>query len=169
MRCLKVVARGDSARASGGAGDGLRLAEDLHLDSLGRVQLQSAVEQRFGWSWRTMRLRQVETVGELREMVERELVLAGGGRRQVAPTDSGGEALHFQESAVSSRQSAVGEARACNRQPPTLQLESNWYPAVAVELAGAGAAGGVIEAVMRPLVWLLARRRCVSGRGRRQG
>ena len=31
-----------------GVGDDLRLSEDLHLDSLGRVQLAAALEERLG-------------------------------------------------------------------------------------------------------------------------
>jgi long-chain acyl-CoA synthetase len=31
-----------------GAGDELRLGEDLHLDSLGRVQLAAAIEEKMG-------------------------------------------------------------------------------------------------------------------------
>ena len=52
--------------------DSLRLSEDLKLDSLGRVQLQSALEQRFDVELEEDALAAVETVGELRRMVERE-------------------------------------------------------------------------------------------------
>ena len=76
---LKVVAEVTGERVAGG--DGLRLAEDLNLDSLGRVQLQSAVEQRFGVELEDDAVAQVGTVGELRKMVEREVV---GGQSRAA-------------------------------------------------------------------------------------
>ncbi len=49
--------------------DGRRLAEDLHLDSLGRVQLASALEQRTGVGVDEDRLARVETLGELRGLL----------------------------------------------------------------------------------------------------
>ena len=64
--------------------DGLRLSEDLKLDSLGRVQLQSALEQRFDVELDEDAVAAVETVGELRRLVEGQVVggqLAGDGSR----------------------------------------------------------------------------------------
>lgn len=50
-------------------GDQLRLSEDLHLDSLGRVQLNAAIEQRLGSAPENGALDQVETLGELRRLL----------------------------------------------------------------------------------------------------
>jgi long-chain acyl-CoA synthetase len=50
-------------------GDELRLSEDLHLDSLGRVQLQSAMEQRLGLEVGDEAIAQVKTLGELRGLI----------------------------------------------------------------------------------------------------
>ncbi|HEY1803365.1 MAG TPA: AMP-binding protein [Terracidiphilus sp.] len=50
-------------------GDELRLTEDLHLDSLGRVQLASAIEERLGIVSGTSLLEEVQTLGELRRAV----------------------------------------------------------------------------------------------------
>ena len=47
-----------------GAADELRLSEDLHLDSLGRVQLAAAIEQRLGTG--NVNLDEVQTLGEVR-------------------------------------------------------------------------------------------------------
>ena len=47
----------------------LRLTEDLHLDSLGRVQLFSALEQRLGLPVDEMELSKVETLQQLRQFV----------------------------------------------------------------------------------------------------
>jgi long-chain acyl-CoA synthetase len=50
--------------------DGARLSEDAHLDSLGRVELQSALETRFGVSIADADFQKVQTVGELRELLK---------------------------------------------------------------------------------------------------
>ena len=55
-----------------GAGDAARLSEDLHLDSLGRVQLQSALEQRWGVELEDDAVAGVGTVGELRALLVRD-------------------------------------------------------------------------------------------------
>ncbi len=58
---------GESYRS---VGDELRLSEDLHLDSLGRVQLAAAIEQRLGIVEGSGLLEEVQTLGELRKRVE---------------------------------------------------------------------------------------------------
>ncbi len=63
----ELIAGVTGERAAGG--DELRLAEDLHLDSLGRVQLQSAIEQRLGVELGDDAVAQAKTVGELRRML----------------------------------------------------------------------------------------------------
>ena len=50
--------------------DRARLSEDAHLDSLGRVELQSALETRFGVSIADADFQKVQTVGELRELLK---------------------------------------------------------------------------------------------------
>jgi long-chain acyl-CoA synthetase len=52
-----------------GVGDDLHLSEDLHLDSLGRVQLAAAIEDRTGVATGNGLLDQVQTLGELRHLV----------------------------------------------------------------------------------------------------
>jgi long-chain acyl-CoA synthetase len=49
--------------------DRARLSEEAHLDSLGRVELQSALETRFGISIADADFQKVQTVGELRELL----------------------------------------------------------------------------------------------------
>ena len=48
--------------------DTLRISEDLHLDSLGRVQLASAIEQRTGMMIDDAQMASLETLGELRRI-----------------------------------------------------------------------------------------------------
>ncbi len=62
-----------------GVGDELRLTEDLHLDSLGRVQLAAAIEERLGIVESNGMLEDVQTLGELRKVV------AGGTASDAEP------------------------------------------------------------------------------------
>ena len=55
-----------------GANDHLRLSEDLHLDSLGRVQVQSTLEQQLGLEFQDDAIASVETLGDLRALLEWE-------------------------------------------------------------------------------------------------
>src|ERR1700723_2025522 len=52
-----------------GAGDELLLTEDLHLDSLGRVQLAAAIEERLGIATEDGLLDHVQTLGDLRTLL----------------------------------------------------------------------------------------------------
>jgi long-chain acyl-CoA synthetase len=58
-----------TSEAHPGVGDELRLTEDLHLDSLGRVQLSAAIEERLGIVEGNGLLEDVNTLGELRRLV----------------------------------------------------------------------------------------------------
>ena len=55
-----------------GSEDSLRLTEDLHLDSLGRVQLQSSLEQQLGLEFANDALSNLETLGQLRALIAEE-------------------------------------------------------------------------------------------------
>ena len=61
-----------SGEAPPGVGDELRLSEDLHLDSLGRVQLGAAIEERLGALPGGGLLEGVQTLGDLRKLVANE-------------------------------------------------------------------------------------------------
>ncbi len=58
-----------SGETPSGVGDDLHLSEDLHLDSLGRVQLAAAIEDRLGIATENGFLDQVQTLGELRHII----------------------------------------------------------------------------------------------------
>ncbi|HVC46571.1 MAG TPA: AMP-binding protein [Terracidiphilus sp.] len=73
-----AAARGDwllsmiaeiAGEAAPGTGDELRLTEDLHLDSLGRVQLAAALEERLGEVPGEAAMDQALTLGELRRLL----------------------------------------------------------------------------------------------------
>ena len=71
---------------TGGDGDQRRLSDDFHLDSLGRVQLASAIEQRTGLLVDDESMAQAVTLGDLRRL----LSAAGLGGASVAATERGG-------------------------------------------------------------------------------
>src|SRR5208283_1686969 len=58
-----------SGEAPAGVGDELRLTEDLHLDSLGRVQLAAAIEEQLGISIENGLWEHVHTLGDVRRLV----------------------------------------------------------------------------------------------------
>src|SRR6185437_16112304 len=58
-----------SGETPAGEGDDLRLSEDMHLDSLGRVQVAAALEERVGGLPGSGVLEGVTTLGELRKLV----------------------------------------------------------------------------------------------------
>ncbi len=139
-----------------GAGNELRLTEDLHLDSLGRVQLAAAIEQRLGIVSAGGLLEEVQTLGDLRKLV------AGG---ETAETPVGVPAV---EKTADGAAPAAGRepADAAPRRGPPPQTESPrprflypewpwWKPVEWIRIV-------FLEAVLRPLVALLAAPSVVS-------
>ncbi len=61
--------------------DNLRLEEDLHLDSLGRVQLAAAIEERLGMPPESGLLEEAQTLGELRQIMAGRSVPSSGRSR----------------------------------------------------------------------------------------
>jgi len=53
--------------------DSARLSENLHLDSLGRVELQSAIELQFGIDTAEPAFQRVQTLGELKDLLKAPL------------------------------------------------------------------------------------------------
>ena len=141
-----------SGEAPAGVGDELRLTEDLHLDSLGRVQLAAAIEEQLGMGPESGMLEEVQTLGELRQL------LAGSA-----------EGAHTAESPALSPKS-LGKVAAQNRcgdqtnEPLPERSEPRFAPAPARYiyprwpwlLPFRWLRTAFVEAVMRPLVWLLA-------------
>jgi long-chain acyl-CoA synthetase len=111
-------------------GDEARLDEDLHLDSLGRVQLQSELERRMGVPLDDATMARVQTLGELRN----SLGLRSGG---VAGKEPGA----ISSPKLSNAEASYGRA-VYPRWPWTL-------PVKAARIL-------FLECVMRPLVWFLA-------------
>jgi long-chain acyl-CoA synthetase len=124
-------------------GDELRLTEDLYLDSLGRVQLAAALEERLGIVSSSGLLEEAETLGDLRRLVE----------------DEQGTGIRDQGSGVSDHEPRITDhdSRTTNHDTapaaPTRRyiypLWPWWKPVEWIRIA-------FVEAIMRPLVWLLA-------------
>jgi long-chain acyl-CoA synthetase len=115
-----------------------RLAEDLHLDSLAMVQLQSALETRFGLELDEAGWQQVKTVGDLRGLLHRQAGPAaetesGPSRENPSPTPSHG---------------TPGPLHA-SQNPETVFPRWPWWPIVRMLRIG------FLEIVMRPLIWLV--------------
>ena len=177
-----------SGEAPPGSGDGLRLAEDLHLDSLGRVQLAAAIEQKLGMPPESGLLEQVETLGDLRSMVaggnnhssasatelHREHAPAEDSMLVSAALDAGG--LGKAVSAATINPATINPAlinpASTNPAPgkvpklvsdaaPRQYLYPRWpwlMPVQWIRLA-------FLEVIMRPLVWFLADPRVVVPAG----
>ncbi|HUZ93392.1 MAG TPA: AMP-binding protein [Edaphobacter sp.] len=124
--------------------DQLRLSEDLHLDSLGRVQLQSELEQQLQLELSDEAIAKAITLGNLRQLLHSE----------TAPP-----------AAEPSIATLPDEAHATPAQAPIVKPEftaphhiyPHWpwlWPIKAARIA-------FIELIMRPLIWLLAAPRVV--------
>jgi long-chain acyl-CoA synthetase len=98
-----------SGETPAGVGDELRLSEDLQLDSLGRVQLAAAIEERMGMTPESGLLEEVRTLGELRHLV----VGVGERERAFAPTLSAEER---------------GQDEAPNLDGETKRTQDSWLP-----------------------------------------
>jgi long-chain acyl-CoA synthetase len=173
--CETIVSRqqaGDSATAKGedvllnmiakitgeslpGADDRLRLSEDLHLDSLGRVQLQSALEQRLGMDIEDDAVAGVETVGDLRALLNREeradLSQAVGNSAQSRSAPASSVEV---PASVSPLQVALPKEQHAGASDYVYPRWPWTWPIRAIRV-------GFVELVMRPLVWLLGAPRVV--------
>ena len=118
-----------------------RLAEDLHLDSLAMVQLQSSLETRFGLELDDAVWGQVHTVGDLRGLLQQNLPARqqASGRRRLR--------LPCRRASVDGVQPPL--PRADSEKEAAVFPRWPWRPAVRWLRVG------FLEAVARPLVWLL--------------
>lgn len=126
---LKVIAEVTGESVMQGD-DGQRLSEDLHLDSLGRVQLQSILEQRLGVELDDASVASAATLGDLRSMIAQGdfshgIAVAGTPSSRINAEVARGEDVHFY---------------------------AKWPWTWPVRVARVA----FIELIMRPLIWLLA-------------
>jgi long-chain acyl-CoA synthetase len=140
---LEMIAEVTGERVAGDD-DSLRLSEDLHLDSLGRVQLQSTLEHRLGVEVDDDAIAGVETLGDLRKMVKMEVGMSSVPQVTESPFVS-----HAAEADVFRPQTATEAAS----EPVYPRWPWSW-PVRAIRIA-------FVELVMRPLIWILAAPRVV--------
>jgi len=168
-----------SGEAPPGTGDELRLSEDLHLDSLGRVQLAAAIEERLGASPPEGAVEQVRTVGELRKLVggegrsirgeePRSSASASDGAPEGAPGNDAtaggipGDTSTIQEATTFGRK--VAERRQNVPEERTDYLYPRWpwwWPLQWLR-------GAFLEAIAMPLVRFLGKPRVIGGAGLRK-
>jgi long-chain acyl-CoA synthetase len=130
--------------------DQLLLSEDLHLDSLGRVQLQSALEQRFALELDDDAIAAARTLGDLRALLEKDTSWE-------PPRQSDNETAPNSRLAPSSSNAAEAASRSKIKETPPEHRYPSWtwtWPVRIVRMI-------FIEAIMRPLVWSLAAPRVV--------
>lgn len=132
--------------------DSQRLSEDLHLDSLGRVQLQSTLEQKLGLELDDDAIAMAATLGDLRWMINQNI--------------DTNHATHVDETTDKhSAQTATKFNTSCSQIEPTQDQKTHsrahtyprwpWsWPIRALRIA-------FIELIIRPLIWLLAAPRIV--------
>jgi long-chain acyl-CoA synthetase len=128
--------------------DASLLSEDLRLDSLGRVQLQSALEQKLGVELSDDAVATVRTLGELRELV----TATAGGANSLVEFSSEAEKPQVPRLLLS-QEAAKGSARDdkfIQRADEHIYPHWPWWTPVRwMRIA-------FVELVMRPLVWFLA-------------
>jgi long-chain acyl-CoA synthetase len=148
-------------------GDQLHLTEDLHLDSLGRVQLAAAIEERAGIATQDDLWDHVQTVGDLRRLINsapasfrapsfpRPIAERVGNHEPNAETLSS-QSLPGTRSfpRPPAERAAIHEPQSPDAPPrPASYLYPHWPWSLPFRLFRAA----FIEAVMRPLVWLLSK------------
>lgn len=166
---VPILSSSTKADSNGGSGDWLlklisqisgevppsgedkqRLAEDLHLDSLGLVQLSAAIEERLGIVTEDRMLNGSVTLGDLRRMI------AGGDNEREQHLHHGNGAP-FPHAAQPERQiagqlSTSAERIGTDGATRVRHIYPRWPWLLPFHLVR----GAFTEFIMRPLVWLLA-------------
>ncbi len=147
-----------------GAGDELRLTEDLQLDSLSRVQLAAALEERLGIAPESGLLERAETLGDLRALVAGETDAA---RTEVAKSRV--QQIPLQEHDTGEARIGLGpiapapiDSSGMVAEPNEPEPEHHIYPRWPWLRPFQWLRVAFIELVAQPLVWLLANPRVVA-------
>lgn len=162
-----------SGEAPPGVGDELRLTEDLHLDSLGRVQLAAALEERLGGLAGGGVLDGAETLGDLRKLVAGEQT-EGELQPSLAAKEPGKDGTPaVGETGAAGPQNAVtpaAEPRFWQREEAGREQQAGFtgrryiYPRWPWWSPFQWSRVAFTEAVMRPFVWFLGNPRIVKPR-----
>jgi long-chain acyl-CoA synthetase len=144
-----------TGEAPTGTGDELRLTEDLQLDSLGRVQLAAALEERLGIAPESGLLERAETLGDLRALVAGETDTA---RTEVANDQVPQRIPDERDTRMGSSPAAPApiDSSGIFAEPNEPELERHIYPRWPWLFPFQWLRVAFIEAVAQPLIWLLA-------------
>ena len=148
---------------SGPGDDSARLEADWGVDSMARVSLAAALEEQLGIGLDDGMAAGVQTVGELRRLVR-------GTGSGAEPAASVAELPSANMPQAPSASSLSGHAQVRAGEPstaiaPAVSLPRMRYPAWPWSAPVAAVRLVFVEAVVRPLVWLLGRPRVVRGDG----
>jgi long-chain acyl-CoA synthetase len=167
---LTLVSEIAGERPAGG--DALRLGDDFHLDSLGRVQLAAALEERLGELPPDRSLDSVQTLGELRELIVGAAIanhmegmgeLASGSQeKNIDPAESGnGNRAPQRQSPPSPSIDEVlaASAPSITASEPRTEKQKYIYPLWPWSWPVALVRSAFLELVAQPLMWLLAKPR----------
>jgi long-chain acyl-CoA synthetase len=164
---LLALIAATAGEAPSSSGDDVLLSEDLHLDSLGRVQLAAALEERLGLLPTPSAFDEVRTLGELRKLVGNEdtgIGEQGLGKSEnkddlgkvVSPLPNAGNptgtASRSAEHASSAQITSVAE------QSPRKYIYPRWPWWALVRWIRVA----FLETVAQPLMWFLANPRVVG-------
>lgn len=148
---------GEKPRSAGGE---LRLSEDLHLDSLGRVQLAAAIEQKLGMAPESALIDSVQTLGQLRELI------SGAGEQSPASTPAAPQPSETPAEAHGAASRSAPPAEEAAAPPaahppvlpgsPTAEARNYIYPKWQWHAPFTWIREAFTEAILRPLVWFLA-------------
>jgi long-chain acyl-CoA synthetase len=126
-----------------------RLAEDLRLDSLGRVQLMAALEERLGTALNPTEFDNVETLSQLRNLI-------------TPPDHSEPDSVLLSASTLNPNRSHLSTSSAQNSEPqrqpkadlppPSTHIYPHWPWAQPINFLRAT----FVECIALPLVWLMA-------------
>jgi long-chain acyl-CoA synthetase len=131
------------------AADTLHLSDDLHLDSLGRVQLQTELEQRLSLELPGDAVAQAETLGQLRQM----LALQYGARSATIPAPPATPiAASITASGAEPKATKVSSAQSMPSKPASPEHR---YPRWPWSWPVRAARVAFLELIMRPLISLL--------------
>jgi long-chain acyl-CoA synthetase len=168
-----------SGEAPVGVGDELRLSEDLQLDSLGRVQLAAALEERLGITPDGGLLEHTETLGELRQLIAgetegKQISSSSNARDEQAhdasensptPADSSLRTIHPSDHPLSNESKKNHQFRQefteqypVEESTPGRYIYPRWPWLQVFQWLRVA----FLEAVERPLVWLLANPKVVA-------
>ncbi len=165
---LLALIASTTGEAPSSGGDDVLLSEDLHLDSLGRVQLAAALEERFGQLPAPNALDEVRTLGELRKLVGNEITgikenrAANRGREanlQDVPASHQDDRKSADTAVRPSAPAAASTQATGDREKPR---ERYIYPRWPWWAPVRWIRAAFLETVAQPLIWFLANPRVVG-------